>query len=425
MFGRVLASQLLAVSERGQFVRSEIPRMMPALTALKKSSARIATAVAIIFLFSAGSASAQDAQQNNSAKPPVQPGQTAPQSSAPIAPPSSTPEIPTQSTPQPQTGVSQPSGQAAQNDTRNRIRVRSDLVIVPVTVKNHDGALIGDLQRDEFRVFCDNVEQQIIFFTSDPFPLSAVVLIDNDLSIKSAEEVQKSLTAISAGFGPADEVALVTYNEFTNVVSDFSFNNDQLYTKLKRLELDSHMPGSPVGGPLTAGPTANGRNTETGQPTQLGVRQEPEHKDMDDAIWDATQMLKGRGRDRRKIIFLISDGNNSHNNTHSFDQVMQALLTSDVSVYSISVGHAFLQKQTLRLEKYAGKSGGDTFYSSKDRGLQNLYANVTEQARNQYTLTFSPQDTDRTKDYHTIEVRVRRPNLDVMTRDGYYQSGLH
>jgi VWFA-related protein len=399
--------------------------MMPTLTAVQKSTARIAIAVAIIFLFAGCTTRAQDAPQENSPKPNVQPGQLPPQNSAPIAPPpSTTPEVPPQTrTPEPQTGTSKPA--SPQSDTRNRIRVRSDLVIVPVTVKNRDGALVGDLQRDEFRIFCDNVEQQIIFFTSDPFPLSAVVLIDNDLSIKSAEQVQKSLTAISAGFGPADEVALVTYNEFTNVISDFSFNNDQLYTKLKRLELDSHFPGSPVGGPLTAGPTANGKNTETGQPTQLGVRQEPEHKDLDDAIYDAAQMLKGRGRDRRKIVFLISDGNNSHNNTHSFDQTLQLLLSNDVAVYSISVGHAFMQKQTLRLEKYASKSGGDTFYAGKDRGLENLYSGVTEQARNQYTLTFSPQDTDRTKDFHTIEVRVRRPNLDVSTREGYYQSGQH
>jgi VWFA-related protein len=400
-----------------------------AVAAAAKGASRCAVAIAIIFLFGAATMRAQAAPQDNSTKPPVQPGQLPPQQPAntPIAPPpSGEPKVPAQSqTPAPQTGQSKPLAQGAQNDTRNRIRVRSDLVIVPVTVKNHDGALIGDLQRDEFRVFCDNVEQQIIFFTSDPFPLSAVVLIDNDLSIKSAEQVQKSLTAISAGFGPADEVALVTYNEFTNVVDDFSFNNDQLYTKLKRLQLDSHMPGSPVGGPLTAGPTANGRNTETGQPTQLGVRQEPEHKDMDDAIYDAAQMLKGRGRDRRKIVFLISDGNNSHNNTHTFDQTLRSLLSADVAVYSISVGHAFLQKQTLRLEKYATQSGGDTFYAGKDRGLENLYSNVTEQARNQYTLTFSPQDTDRTQDFHTIEVRVRRPNLEVSTRQGYYQSGQH
>jgi VWFA-related protein len=406
--------------------RSETPRMISTvntIAAATKNASRCILALVIIFLFSAATMQAQNAPQNNPTKPPVQPGQLPPQQPATAPPQSGEPQVPPPTqTPQPQTGQSKP---AAQNDTRNRIRVRSDLVIVPVTVKNHDGALIGDLQRDEFRVFCDNVEQQIIFFTSDPFPLSAVVLIDNDLSIKSAEQVQKSLTAISAGFGPSDEVALVTYNEFTNVVDDFSFNNDQLYTKLKRMQLDSHMPGSPVGGPLTAGPTANGRNTETGQPTQLGVRQEAEHKDMDDAIYDAAQMLKGRGRDRRKIIFLITDGNNSRNNTHSFDQTLHSLLSSDVAVFSISVGHAFMQKQTLRLEKYANKSGGDTFYAGKDRGLEKLYSSVTEQARNQYTLTFSPQDTDRTQDFHTIEVRVRRPNLDVNTREGYYQSGQH
>src|SRR3984957_8613657 len=248
---------------------------------------RALLAFGIVLLFSLPARAQQPAPADNgqqSNKPPVQPGQTAAPAQAPNLSPPPSP------TPQPQTGQSQPQGQQgagkpkqnpAQSRDRHSLTVTTNLVIVPVTVKNHDGALIGDLQRDEFRVFCDNVEQQIIFFTSDPFPLSAVVLIDNDLSIKSAEEVQKSLTAISAGFGPADEVALVTYNEFTNVVSDFSFNNDQLYTKLKRLELDSHIPGSPVGGPLTAGPTANGRNTETGQPTQLGVRQEPTHKDMD------------------------------------------------------------------------------------------------------------------------------------------------
>ena len=83
---------------------------------------------------------------------------------------------------------------------RSRIVSRTSLVIVPVTVKNRDGALIGDLQQNEFRVFCDNVEQQIVYFTSDPFPLSAVVLIDNHLSIKSgragAEEPHRDFQRI-------------------------------------------------------------------------------------------------------------------------------------------------------------------------------------------------------------------------------------
>jgi VWFA-related protein len=391
---------------------------------------RLISTLGIVLLFAAlawaqPSYGPDAAQQEN--KPPVQPGQTAPpaQPSAPIqVPPAqapSTPPAPVQ-TPQPQTGQSQSQRQADQ--ARQTIKSRTNLVIVPVTVKNRDGQLIGDLQRDEFRVFCDNVEQQIILFTSDPFPLSAVVLIDNDLSIKSADQVQKSLTAISGAFGPNDEVAIVTYDQFPNTVSEFSFNNDLLFTQLKRLDLKSHYPGAPVGGPLTSGATANGRSLETGAPTTLGVQQQKQDKDMDDAVYAAGQMLQSRGRDRRKIVFLISDGNNSRNNEHTLDQTLQLLLKSDVSVYSISVGHALGQKESTRLERYANSTGGDTFYAGKDRGLENLYSSVTEQARNQYTITFQPQDTDRGKDFHSIEVRVRRPDLDVTARQGYYQSGL-
>jgi VWFA-related protein len=390
---------------------------------------RFTLRLVIVLLFAGISARAQqnaptDSQQQDQDKPPVQPGQLAP----PVQPATPAPQAPQQppstQTPQPQTGQSQ-SQKPQGPDTRSAIRSRTNLVIIPVTVKNRDGQLIGDLQREEFRVFCDNVEQQILLFTSDPYPLSAVVLIDNHLSIKSAEQVQKSLTAISAGFGPNDEVALVTYDQFPNTVADFSFNNDLLFTKLKRLDVGYRYPGSPLGGPMTSGATANGRSLETGAPTTGGVQQEKETTDLDDAVYAAGEMLKGRGRDRRKIIFLISDGNNSHENEHSLDQVLQILLKYDISVYSISVGHALLQKESTRLEKYATATGGDTFYASKDRGLENLYSSVTEQARNQYTLTFQPQDTDRTKDYHSIEVRVRRPSLDVTARQGYYQSGLH
>jgi VWFA-related protein len=386
---------------------------------------RLIVTLGIVLLFAGISAQAQQSAPSGSQqddKPPVQPGQMAP----PVQPGTPAQQSPAPppgaQTPQPQTGHSQTQNQAP--DTRSAIRSRTNLVIIPVTVKNHDGQLIGDLQRDEFRVFCDNVEQQIIYFTSDPYPLSAVVLIDNHLSIKSAEQVQKSLTAISGGFGPNDEVALVTYDQFPNTVADFSFNNDLLFTKLKRLDVGYRYPGSPLGGPLTSGATANGRSLETGAPTTGGVQQEKETADLDDAVYAAGEMLKGRGRDRRKIIFLISDGNNSHENEHSLDQTLQTLLKYDISVYSISVGHALLQKESTRLEKYATVTGGDTFYASKDRGLENLYASVTEQARNQYTLTFQPQDTDRTKDYHSIEVRIKRPSLDVTARQGYYQSGL-
>ena len=52
--------------------------------------------------------------------------------------------------------------------------------------------------------------------------------------------------------------------------------------------------------------------------------------------------------------------------------------------------------------------------------LEGLYARVSEQARNQYTIAYSGAKTDRSQPYHSIEVRVKRPGLSLLARDGYY-----
>jgi VWFA-related protein len=385
---------------------------------------RIASFLGILFVLCIPARSQQQGGQQQAPPPPPS---LQPPAKSPTAPSSQTPQNqqPGQRAQNPASTASQ-QGKSGDGDTRAYIRTRTDIVVVPVTVKNHDGQLVGDLRRDEFRILQDGIEQKIIRFSSDPFPLSAVVVIDNNLSQKQSAQVQKSLIAIAAGFGPADEVAVVTYDQFPKTVSDFSFNNDQLFTTLKRLDLGSHFPGAGFnGGPLTAGPTANGHSLENGAPTPLGAKLPPQTKCLDDAVYAGAQMLKGRGRDRRKTVFLISDGNNSRQNEHNFNQTIQLLLTADVSVYSISVGHALLQHETARLEKYAQDTGGDAFFAGNAADLERLYSKVTEQARNQYILAFTPEEADRTKDYHTIEVRVRRPDLDVSAREGYYSSSIN
>ncbi len=70
------------------------------------------------------------------------------------------------------------------------------------------------------------------------------------------------------------------------------------------------------------------------------------------------------------------------------------------------------------MTKYAHSTGGDIFYGGMSReNLEELYARVSEQARNQYTLAYSGAHTDRSKLYHKIEVRVKRPGLSLLTRD--------
>ena len=107
-------------------------------------------------------------------------------------------------------------------------------VIVPVTVKDSEGRLVPDLRKDEFRIFEDNVEQRIAYFSNEAFPLSMVVLIDNDLKRKDAEEVAASLRSILAGMSTADEADICRFDQFFHPGKGFNANQDQLLTQLKR-----------------------------------------------------------------------------------------------------------------------------------------------------------------------------------------------
>jgi VWFA-related protein len=325
---------------------------------------------------------------------------------------------PGQSTPSvPQSNV--PPPQASNVPGARVLRSRAELVPVPVTVKNSRGELVPDLNRDDFRVFEDGKEQTIALFSTDAFPLSVAVVLDNDLSLKTRDQVQKSLDSIAGGLGPADEAAVILYDQFPQPAIDFTSDNDTMLTKLHRLKLGESFPGD-FGGPMDAGGTINNQSQEPGVKV-YGKGAEKVTKDLDDAMHAAGELLRSRGRDRRKVICLISDGQNSHHNRWSYAQVLQLLLSSDISVYTITVGTVLLKHEPGRMTHYANDTGGDSFFASKQADLERLYSAIGEQARNQYTLAYAPQNPG-VGDYHTIEVRVERPGLQVSSRQGYYAS---
>ena len=99
-------------------------------------------------------------------------------------------------------------------------------------------------------------------------------------------------------------------------------------------------------------------------------------------------MLRTRGRERRKVIMLVSDGANAKNNTHTYDETLKLLLSSDISVYAIGVDSAVIAARHQRLSRYAHATGGDVYYAAHESRLAELYAQVTEQARHQYTLGY-------------------------------------
>ncbi len=316
------------------------------------------------------------------------------------------------------------------SDAQARITVNSNLVILPVTVKNRSGELLYDLQREDFRVFEDKVEQNIDVFTAEAFPLSMVILIDNDLKDKDAEKVQASLEAITGGMSADDEAFVCRFDQFFHPGKGFTNDTDKLSKELKRTNLDSEPSAGAPGGPF-GGPTINNHSTmdqsSLDKSTQI-IKGQPT-KALDDAVYAAAALLHDRPRSRRRVIVLISDGVNGGKkfNSFTYDNVIKTLLHDNISVYSVAVPSAYLDRKISPIDRtisplirYANDSGGEIFHATKERGLEGFYARLTEEARHQYTLAYVPRGTDSSSDYHTIEVRVKREKVDVRTREGYY-----
>jgi Ca-activated chloride channel family protein len=314
-----------------------------------------------------------------------------------------------------------------QSEAQAKIVVNANLVVLPVTVKDRSGELVPDLHKDEFRIFEDSVEQSVDVFTAEAFPLSMVVLIDNDLKDKDAEQVRASLDAVVGGMSLNDEAFVCRFDQFFHPGKGFIADQDRLVAELKRTNLGSEPNVAPPGGPFN-GPTINNHTAigDTPISSSAQILKGQPTKALDDAVYAAAQLLHDRGRSRRKIILLISDGIDGGKkfNTFTYRQVVNTLLHDNIAVYSVALSSAFFERKLFRLADYARDSGGDIYYAAKRDSLEQLYSRITEQARLQYTLAYVPRGTDRGADYHSVEVRVRREGLTIKTREGYFTGAI-
>jgi len=312
---------------------------------------------------------------------------------------------------------------AAPPKSQTTIVTTTTEVVVPVTVKDRNGNLVADLKKDEFRVLEDGVEQAIREFKTDTVPISMVVLIDNDLKLKDEQQVEPSLVSIIGGLSTSDEAFVCRFDQFFHEGKGFTKDQDKLVTELRRTELASRTsapaPGDPFSGPTINGAPAPGA-PQMNDPSLRAIRGQPT-KALDDAVYDAAILLKDRdSRKRHKIILLISDGQNGAKfNTHKYEEVREELLRQGITVYCVATGSSYFDRKFNRLVSYAHDTGGDIFYGAKEDTFSEFYSRITEEARNQYTLVYSPRG-DSKVDYHTIEVRVRRPGMTVLAREGYY-----
>jgi len=316
------------------------------------------------------------------------------------------------------------------------IRVTKNVVLVPVTVKERDGRLVAGLQPKDFSVLENGQRQKLEFFTSDPFALSAAVIFDTGMPDVGLKKVQETLSALQGAFSQFDEVGIYTYSSTVGRVSDFTSVGKQLTAVLNEVKGYSGANNGPpvTSGPLgPQGPIINGRPIDS--PVTPVSTPPKVARVLNDAILLAARDLSKRPRERRKIIFIISDGR-EQGSTASYKDTLKVLLTQNITVYAVGVEGAAipiydrLQRIHLPktgalmgysdiLPKYVNATGGGTVYAELAQAeIERAYAQAMGDARYQYTLGYSPRST--IGGYREIEVRVRRPDVTVYAKHGYY-----
>ena len=320
-------------------------------------------------------------------------------------------------------------------DVGYTIRTTANVVLVPVTVNDEDGRMVNGLLPGDFAVLENGQRQQLKFFTSDPFALSAAVIIDLGMPDEGVRKVQQTLSAMQGAFTPYDEVAIYTYSATVGRVSDYGTVGKQLTAVLNQIKSYS---GENNGPPVTSGPLGPQGPIINGIPVDqpvMPVSTPPRVAHvLNDAVLMAARDLSKRAPDRRKIIFVISDGREL-GSAASYKDTLKVLQTQQITVYAIGlesastpiygkIQHIHLPKTTALLgysdilPKYVSATGGGTVYNEVTSAeIERAYSAALSDARNQYTLGYS---TKGIGGYRDIDVRVRCRNCKVYAKQGYY-----
>ena len=325
-----------------------------------------------------------------------------------------------------------------------QVRTRVDLVVVPASVQNSDGKLVAGLTGKDFSVFEDGQKQTISNFSSDPQPLSAAIVIDTGMGGISQRRLVPLFVSVTGGFSAFDEMASFRYDHLVHQLSDFTDDPEKIeksFEIIKRIaeKQPSTVPsGSPAPtapkiiqlllGMLNAG-ESGGRSPmdPTLPPSQRYPTTKskivPQSRVLYDALYDAAKALETRAPGRRRIIFIVSDGQVSGETKHTFEEITNLLLRDEIQLYAVTQDSAALEGRFSVLGSLAQATGGDAFRGLTTASMEKAFARITEQARNQYVLGYfsTNKPLGGLPVVRTIEVRGRDPKWKITHRKGYTQ----
>src|ERR1700681_4403914 len=322
----------------------------------------------------------------------------APQQDAkPATPPSTSPSSPTPSSAAPaapqQTQPKKDDPDQKLNDQGVFVfRKDVDEVLLHASVIDDKQHMVTTLDRNAFTVFEDGKPQNIISFHHEDIPVSIGILIDNSGSMreKRSKVNQAALNLVRAS-NPKDEVFIVNFNDEYYLDQDFTNNLLKLKEALDKID--------------ARGGTA-----------------------LYDAVVASAEHLKRNARLEKKVLFIVTDGEDNASNETLEQAVKQLQEENGPSVYAIGVlGDEEHPKRAKRaLEIMTQRTGGIAFFPKSLDEVDAISRTVASDIRSQYAIGFKPTNPRGNGGFRQIRVEARskgRGKLMVRTKSGYYAGG--
>jgi Ca-activated chloride channel family protein len=272
------------------------------------------------------------------------------------------------------------------------IKVDVNLVRILATVKDPAGQLIGTLSKDDFAISDNGVAQQVaVFEHHTDQPLSIAMLVDTSGSTAKelkyeTDSVVRFLRALFSEGNPDDAVELYTFNYEIVRQNNFTHNAASIERSLRTLK------------------------------GEAGTS-------MYDAIyWAAKDLERRQGR---KVIVMVTDGGDT-TSSKDFHAAVSAAQLADAVIYPVLV--VPIASEAGRnvggenaLTTMSQWTGGRVFSPTIGAALDQAFTDIIRELRTQYMLAFYPKNVPLTKErFHRLEIKVRRPDLRVTARNGYY-----
>ena len=278
------------------------------------------------------------------------------------------------------------------------VHIDVDLALVNVTVTDPYNRLVTGLEPDNFRIFENNVEQEIQYFSSEDVPISIGVIFD--LSGSMVNKVGKAKEAALQFFktaNPQDEFFLVSFNDRAEVMSAFTSNVEDLQSRI-----------------LSA--SAKGRTA------------------LLDAIYLGLSEMR-TARNAKRALLIISDGGDN-NSRYNEKDIKRLVREADTQLYSVGIFDPF-EYRSRTPEELSGPSlltevteltGGRAFTVENVNELPDIATKIGSELRNQYILGYRPSNKSHDARWRKIKVKLRAPKglppLSIYAKTGYYAPNL-